>query len=467
MELSDLRLALRKYWWLSTLVFLGCLGLGFMAAYGPEKTYRTTATVTLDPQATLDYSPDYVLFRIPAVLELIQSDAFLERVSAEVPEEHRDAAVDISASSPDNTPIIRVSAEGHEPAALAAWATAAGNEIVDELAPTGANDETYLPLQLIDAASVPNAAVAPNTRVILVASAMLGLLGGFLGAIVLHRVRRALNVPEELQRRLGVSVIGTIPMVPSLRRQTQTLPVLAGGASELTEAFQAIRTNMEMMALEDAPGALAVTSWDAGEGKSTVTAGIALSLAGAGRSVLAIDADLRHPQLHNRFGQPFGPGLAEFGHLPADALVVPSMVPSLSLLAAGTPSRHPAEILAAALPQVLELAAAHGQIAVIDAPPLNGVAETPVILAAAGHVVLVADARSPKLFELEQVVGRLRVAGVRVVGVVLNRARRVRRPAYTPHTAYRSPGEPPPARRGGRPAPARPARRTAPTRTGR
>jgi Mrp family chromosome partitioning ATPase len=112
-------------------------------------------------------------------------------------------------------------------------------------------------------------------------------------------------------------------------------------------------------------------------------------------------------------------------------------------MSAGIPDRHPADVLAVTLPRVVGALRADDRLLLIDAPPIHGVAETPMILSVAGHVVLVVDGTSAKLPQLEQAVRRLQGSGVTIVGVVLNRMRRRRQApqyrAYVPGAVKRQP----------------------------
>jgi Mrp family chromosome partitioning ATPase len=267
---------------------------------------------------------------------------------------------------------------------------------------------------------------------ILIGSFAIAVIAALLAAVGASRARRALDVADEVRRRLGSPVLGQIPAVRRLHRSSRSVPdVLQDGPSQLVEAFQALRTNVELAFHGEPPQAVAIASWTAGEGKSTIVAGLAVSLANVGRDVVVVDADLRRPSAHLKLGEPFGEGLADAARVDPGSLVLATRFEHLSFMPAGIPDRHPADVLAVALPRTVSHLSHAGRLLLLDAPPLHGVAEAPLVMSVARHVIVVVDASNRNLDELASSVDRLRASGVTIVGVVINRARRaVRLRAY-------------------------------------
>ncbi|MGO9333555.1 MAG: tyrosine-protein kinase family protein, partial [Acidimicrobiales bacterium] len=168
-----------------------------------------------------------------------------------------------------------------------------------------------------------------------------------------------------------------------------------------------------------------VTSWEPREGKSSVASHVAWALAIPGRSVVAVDCDLRKPTLHEIFGVALSPGVSDFfaSNGPAE-LLTPTGNRYLELIPAGVPRRHPADIVTAEVPRLLSALHELDQTVIVDCPPLSGVAETRILVAKADAVVLVVDARKFDPERLEQSLVQLRAARANVVGIVLNRVRR-------------------------------------------
>jgi non-specific protein-tyrosine kinase len=186
------------------------------------------------------------------------------------------------------------------------------------------------------------------------------------------------------------------------------------------EAFQELRSNLLISLPAGASAMIAVTSCDPGEGKTSVATNIAWALAAGDRHVTAIDCDLRKPALHTQMGVPFGPGVTS--RRTEDALAHASRTPNpyLDVIPAGIIDRHPSDIVSAHLPLLIEQLRERHDTAVIDCPPLIGVAETVLIATMVDLVIVVVDER------LQQCLLRLDNANANVA-IVLNRVRFNRR----------------------------------------
>ena len=198
------------------------------------------------------------------------------------------------------------------------------------------------------------------------------------------------------------------------------------------EAFRLIRSSVEVVLPELARASIMVTSARAGEGKTTTAARMAVSLANAGRRVVAVDFDLRHPDLHNRLGGYNDRGTTDvllerrsltdsLQQIKTSGVAGPT---ALYLLAAGSPVENPTELLGTVRTRrLLDRLTEEADVVVVDAPPVLPVADTLVIGRLVGGAILVAEARQalfPQLKRSQEALGR---NGIRVIGTVLNKMR--------------------------------------------
>lgn len=441
-ELKELSLALRRHWVIALLAFGLCFSLGALAAVSSERPYVATAIVAATPVTSPEggAAPNVVQtanYLLPIYVEELRSRDFRTAVRETLPPEVADVPVTVDPSSDAGTGILRIRVSAPQAVPAAAWATAMADRLASDVdAAVGGP----LELRVLERAAVPR---TPQSRAstFLLASFVLGLIAAVFAALVASRVVRALDAVEEVRRRLGAPVLGEIPKARSLRSPVKSVgETLVDGPRDVLEAFQALRTNVELALVQHRPDVIAVTSFASGEGKSTVAAALGLSMAAVGHSVTLIDADLRQPSLHHRLGEPFGDGLADVTTADPHHLVR-SLPSGVDFLAAGVPDRHPADVMAVALPHALSGLRGEGNLVIVDGPPLQGVAETPYIASLANHVILVLDPAGTKLPEIERAVARLRESGVVVLGVVLNRARRRRRSRTNPYYAYSISGQ--------------------------
>lgn len=205
--------------------------------------------------------------------------------------------------------------------------------------------------------------------------------------------------------------------------------VVAGLAShqQMTDAFRVLRTNfLQRMRVTGATTA-GITSTNMGEGKSVVSANLAVSLARLPQhSVLLVDADLRRPNLHRIFGIDPAPGLADIllHDAPLEACMVDPGIERLLLLPAGEALPASSEVLSSPRARILaaELRAADDdRLILYDLPPLLPSDDALVFLQNVETSLLVVEEGGTRRADLERAVVLLK--DHRLIGTVLNKAR--------------------------------------------
>jgi Mrp family chromosome partitioning ATPase len=154
-------------------------------------------------------------------------------------------------------------------------------------------------VQVIEQATPPDHRSSPApVRTGLIAALVAVLLAGFV-VLLLTRFDDRISDEQELSTLMGVAVLTRIPRVG----QPQRLRANWDGYEEpaFGEAFEFLRLNLEMLEHEGDSRVVAVTSPVADDGKTTVVAGLARSFATSGVDVIAVDLDLRKPDLHTYF----------------------------------------------------------------------------------------------------------------------------------------------------------------------
>lgn len=247
-------------------------------------------------------------------------------------------------------------------------------------------------LQLAQAAEPPEDRSSPRP----LRNGILALFAGvFLGVLVALGREQLVPRPRdsrEVARLVDQSVLVEVPHVGSRRRRALMF------AAE-NEAYQALRTAVELALPADRQRVLLVTSALHGEGKTTVAARLGTALAQAGHKTMLVSADLRRPELHTRFGLPLGPGFAEvLGELqsgrPGEAeeilretlhqVRLPArrrMLAPLEILRSGEGSPDPGTLLSVeSMRAFLRLCKGlDHRYVLVDAPPLLGLSDTQVM----------------------------------------------------------------------------------------
>jgi capsular exopolysaccharide synthesis family protein len=188
------------------------------------------------------------------------------------------------------------------------------------------------------------------------------------------------------------------------------------------EQYRMIRTNIEFSMVDKSLQTLILTSATPHEGKSTTLANLAVIFAGQGKSVLAVDADLRMPMLHRVFKIDNKHGLT--GTLTKksnlDQAISATDVENLSVLTSGPIPPNPAELLGSkAMQELLEVAKANFDIILIDTPPVLAVTDAGILGHHSDGTVLVVKANSTVKEDVLRAKELLVKASVNLIGTVL------------------------------------------------
>jgi capsular exopolysaccharide synthesis family protein len=207
---------------------------------------------------------------------------------------------------------------------------------------------------------------------------LLGLALALSLVFVLESLDRRVKSVEEFEREYRLPAIATIP-------QSAFRHPRAEERSRELEPYRILRSSLDLAAVTRDLDTLLVTSATEGEGKTTVAVDLAHTVALDGRRVVLVELDLRRPTFANHFGQTFRQGLTlalAGGMSASEFLVEPFLeLPNLSILPAGPLPPNPAEMLASgAVGDMLAQLAPKDGILIVDAPPLNPVADTHELL---------------------------------------------------------------------------------------
>jgi capsular exopolysaccharide synthesis family protein len=202
------------------------------------------------------------------------------------------------------------------------------------------------------------------------------------------------------------------------------LVALTDPHSPEAEQFKILRTNILFPLVGSPPRSILVTSPGPGEGKTFTAANLAISIAlNINRHVLLIDADMRRPQLHKRFGFGSVPGLSDYlaeGRL-LPSLLLKTKVDKLTLLAAGPAPDNPAELIGAERMSSLLAEVTNrypDRIVVIDAPPPALAAETSVLARQVDGILVVVRYESTRRNDLADLVAQ--VGEKKILGSIVN-----------------------------------------------
>ncbi len=302
-------------------------------------------------------------------------------------------------------------------------------------------------VRVLDRPLKPVAPVYPKTSTNVAVGIALGLLLGFAGATGREMLDRTVRNAEDIERELGLAVLGSLPDVTRDgggmnlgyyygRRRAQKAQAANPGEharpellvhthpkSVAAEAARSIRTNLMFMSPDNPYRCLLVTSAGPAEGKTTVATSIAIAIAQTGQSVCLVDCDLRKPRVHSVFGERNDKGvttaLLEPGQIPS--LVVDTQIPNLKILRAGPTPPNPADLMhSEAFGRVLAELRAEFDRVVIDSPPIGFVTDGVILSTRVDATVLVVRALATRRDAAKRAMRSLRGVGATCAGFVLN-----------------------------------------------
>ncbi len=277
--------------------------------------------------------------------------------------------------------------------------------------------------KVIDPAYPPGSPVKPRKRLNVILGLILGLMMGVGMAFVVEYMDTSVRSPEEVERILGVPVIGAIPEIGG-RDIREKLVTHYDPLSPTAEAFKGIRTNIRFSGVSGDVRVILVTSSGPGEGKSTVASNLAITMAQMGNRVVLVDGDLRRPMVHRIFGLEKEPGLTEviMGDVGLGEVIVSSEeVGGLDIVVCGHIPPNPTEVLGSERARVVieELRGMYDYV-VIDSAPLMPVTDAIEISAYSDGVILVVRHNVTNINSLKKAIYMLERVQAKVLGIIFN-----------------------------------------------
>lgn len=194
-------------------------------------------------------------------------------------------------------------------------------------------------------------------------------------------------------------------------------------AFPVTEAYKTLRTNISFALSTKKNKIFAVSSALASEGKSTVAANIAITLAQNNYHVLLIDGDLRKPVQHRVFTIKNEVGLSTLisGSNTFKEIVHHDVIENLDIVPCGPIPPNPSEMLGSDnMKMLLEQLSVHYDYIIIDTPPINLVTDALTLLPSIAGVLLVAKHAQSTYDAIEEAINAIKMADGSLLGVVVS-----------------------------------------------
>ncbi len=289
-----------------------------------------------------------------------------------------------------------------------------------------------LEIDVVDPAQPPAGPTLQPKSTIIIISLIFSLMAGAGLAFLLESLDTGLRSIAEIEQITQLPSLAIIPRarksttdnLPNLSTAQRNISVLTQPKSQFAEAIRSLRTSLLLSTTGSPPKIIVFTSATPSEGKTTTASNLACVLAQGDTSVLLIDADLRRPNVHHRFGLNGKVGVTTLltgGTLLENTVQRIPEVPNLHILPSGPVPPFPTEMLSsqAFTDLITECSKLYTHI-VIDSPPVLSVTDGILLARMANAVALVIRHGKSSKHVVRRARDLLLRAGAPVTGIVLN-----------------------------------------------
>ncbi|MFE4196477.1 polysaccharide biosynthesis tyrosine autokinase [Paenarthrobacter sp. NPDC056912] len=443
MELTDYWRVLRAHW----ISVIAITVLGGIVAFGwtqtQTKVYSADASGIISVGVNKDLGTamageSYSKSRAKSYLDVAKSRSVAETVIKDLqlqgtsPEQ---LIARVGAQNPQDTATLKFTAQASTPEGARdlaeAWVRAVGKQVAELEKGSNSNETSIVSFRSLDAAQLPTTPTSPNTRLALVIGIVAGLLLAIGYALLRNMFDRRVRSAAQLESETGVAVIGTVPFHKDFDGANRL--VLSHGGNDLenknhqdyavAESIRELRTNLQFMDVDEPPRIIVVTSALPGEGKTTVVANLAQTIAASGQRVVVVDGDLRRPTVAKTFGLLTNVGLTDvlIGRATLNEVLQPwGESGDLFVLGAGSVPPNPSELLGSNVMHTLLEDIAKHAIVLVDAPPLLPVTDAAILTARTDGALVVSRAGKTTYDQLKKALQNLERVKGRPLGLIIN-----------------------------------------------
>lgn len=431
---------LRSYWeilvrrrWVIVVTLAATLSATLLGTLLMTPRYRAAATLQVATATTgsadwTDYDLDYADRLMNTYLTLATTRPMLQDVARrlELTEPLEAVADRLELEILANTELIRIRALDPDPERAAALANTLAELLIARSG--GRSDEVRAPrpeVTLVEAAVPPALPASPNRTLNLALGLLVGIVGGLGLAFLSENLDPTFYTEAQLVEATQLPVLAYLPHGNPSRVVAGGAPppvVLADASVLRAQLVAHLRGRAAPVPAESCKTLLVVSS-ESGTGVSATVIQVALALAQADETVVAVDADFAEPVLHTRFGRPRAPGLSDLlasGGRVAEALQ-PTLHPNLELLSSGAPTDPPPPLGSKRMSQVLGELAGRCDWVVLGAPALAVAADALELAPKVGGVLLVAQLHRSQPGAVGAARHKIEAVGGSVVGTVVVR----------------------------------------------
>ncbi|RBP99697.1 polysaccharide biosynthesis tyrosine autokinase [Bifidobacterium xylocopae] len=437
MAIADLLRILRKHLTTAFITFAVVIAAVATVAFMMPPKYTATAELlatytgqanTEQNTAEMSSGTSYLSTQIQTYPQLVKTESVLKPVIDDLglTMSVKQLADLVSATNPADTFMVDITVVGpnrQESAVIANSVAESLSRQISSALYAGKGEKSSVRLSLVQRAQEPSSQSSPKVRLYLTAGAILGLVLAIVAAVLKEMLNTKVDSAEDVHEIIGGSPLGEIPQSEALKEHN--LAVISEPNGFNAEAFRRIRTNLSFLATEDADQGrlLVISSVSPGEGKTTVSTNIAAALAEDEKSVLLIDADLRHPSVAHKLGIEGHVGLSHILSRQATPLDVVQKYwkTNFHILPAGKRPANASILLnSRIMTELVDQALTQYDYVIIDTAPLSVANDAIVFGRRAGGLSLVVGKTISEKKDLVETVEAMHVAKIPLLGFIFN-----------------------------------------------
>ena len=447
MELKDYIRIIRKRWRVIVAAMLVVLAGAALATALSPKVYEAQTRLFVSTSGGSDsgallQGSNFTQQRVKSYADVITTPKVLDPVIETLKLDTTAAKLgtQITATVPLDTVLIEVAVTNTDPRVAAQVADALGKQFtntVADLESVAEGKSSPVKVSVVSAPTVPTTPISPKPTRNLALGVVLGLLLGLGLALLRDLLDTTIKGEKDCAEVTDATVIGSIGFDPDAPKHP--LIVQADPHSPRAEAFRTLRTNLQFVDAANHPRSIVFTSSLPGEGKTTTTANLAITMAAGGARVCVVEGDLRRPRLLEYMGMDGSLGLTNvlIGRADLSDVLQQFTDTSVYVLGAGSIPPNPSELLgSAAMEKTLRELESRFDVVIIDTPPLLPVTDAAVLSAIAGGTVVVVGSGRVDRDHLTRSLQSLDAVKGRVLGLVLNLTPTKGADAYSYYRGY-------------------------------
>ena len=360
--------------------------------------------------------------------KIIKSKLVLEQVISEtgVTYTTEELSENVSVEAYENTEMLKISVTDQDPELAASIANSIAQVFSGEIAKIYQINN----ISVVDVAVTPEEVSNNTLKRDLLIALFIGIFGTICVVFVVYYFDDTVKLTDNLEEEIGMPVVAKVFKSDVGSKNNRKVELLAQKypKSVVSESIKTLRTNLQFSSVDEDIKTIIITSSIPGEGKSFISANLAISFAQTDKRVLIVDCDMRKGRQHRIFKLSNSKGLS---NLLIDDMtnlkdyINKTSVPGVHVITRGTVPPNPSELLNSKKnADLLRVLKAKYDVIIYDGVPCNGLPDSIIMSKLVDKVLIVSsDSMTPKSV-LESTKKQLESVNAPVAGDVLNNVNR-------------------------------------------